>query len=80
MPSDPLLGREAGRGQCPLTRCCLRQVTGFDSVDDESKHSAQMFTFKSPSPEEWTREQNPSYSYYLYYMYSNIMVLNNLRR
>lgn len=58
----------------------LKYVTGFDSVDDESKHSAQMFTFKSPSPEEWTREQNPSYSYYLYYMYSNIMVLNNLRR
>ncbi|XP_032894759.1 AMP deaminase 3 isoform X2 [Amblyraja radiata] len=58
----------------------LKYVTGFDSVDDESKHSAHMFTFKSPSPEEWTREQNPSYSYYLYYMYSNIMVLNNLRR
>lgn len=56
------------------------QVTGFDSVDDESKHSDHMFSEKSPSPDLWTSEQNPPYSYYLYYMYANIMVLNNLRR
>ncbi|XP_072906060.1 AMP deaminase 3-like isoform X1 [Hemitrygon akajei] len=58
----------------------LKYVTGFDSVDDESKHTAHMFSTKSPSPEEWSREQNPPYSYYLYYMYANIMVLNNLRK
>ncbi|KAG8524224.1 AMP deaminase 3 [Galemys pyrenaicus] len=56
------------------------QVTGFDSVDDESKHSDHMFSDKSPNPDIWTSEQNPPYSYYLYYMYANIMVLNNLRR
>lgn len=39
-----------------------------------------MFSEKSPSPDIWTSEQNPPYSYYLYYMYANIMVLNNLRR
>lgn len=55
-------------------------MTGFDSVDDESKHSDHMFSDKSPSPDLWTSEQNPPYSYYLYYMYANIMVLNNLRR
>lgn len=55
-------------------------MTGFDSVDDESKHSDHMFSDRSPSPELWTSEQNPPYSYYLYYMYANIMVLNNLRR
>ncbi|EPY75498.1 erythrocyte adenosine monophosphate deaminase isoform 1C-like protein [Camelus ferus] len=58
----------------------LKYVTGFDSVDDESKHSDHMFSDKSPSPDIWTSEQNPPYSYYLYYMYANIMVLNNLRR
>uniref|UniRef100_UPI00398F4D95 AMP deaminase 3 isoform X3 n=1 Tax=Pristiophorus japonicus TaxID=55135 RepID=UPI00398F4D95 len=58
----------------------LKYVTGFDSVDDESKHSAHMFSIKSPTPGEWTREQNPPYSYYLYYLYANIMVLNNLRK
>lgn len=49
-------------------------------MDDESKHSDHMFSDKSPSPDIWTSEQNPPYSYYLYYMYANIMVLNNLRR
>lgn len=56
------------------------QVTGFDSVDDESKHSGHMFCTKSPKPEEWTAEKNPSYTYYIYYMYANIMVLNQLRK
>ncbi|XP_027017324.1 AMP deaminase 3b isoform X3 [Tachysurus fulvidraco] len=58
----------------------LKYVTGFDSVDDESKHSDHMFSYKSPKPEEWTMEENPPYSYYLFHMYSNIMVLNNLRK
>ncbi|KAJ8396735.1 hypothetical protein AAFF_G00015730 [Aldrovandia affinis] len=58
----------------------LKYVTGFDSVDDESKHSNHMFSYKSPKPEEWTAEENPPYSYYLFHMYANIMVLNNLRK
>ena len=56
------------------------QVTGFDSVDDESKHSDHMFSYKSPKPEAWTTDNNPPYTYYLFYMYANIMVLNNLRK
>lgn len=55
-------------------------MTGFDSVDDESKHSDHIFSYKSPKPEEWTTDDNPPYTYYLFYMYANIMVLNNLRK
>ncbi|XP_043980880.1 AMP deaminase 3b isoform X2 [Gambusia affinis] len=58
----------------------LKYVTGFDSVDDESKHSDHMFSYKSPKPEEWIEDNNPPYTYYLFYMYANIMVLNNLRK
>ncbi|XP_067166839.1 AMP deaminase 1 isoform X2 [Apteryx mantelli] len=58
----------------------LRHITGFDSVDDESRHSGHMFSTKSPKPEQWTCEKNPSYTYYVYYTYANILVLNNLRR
>ncbi|XP_038261446.1 AMP deaminase 3 [Dermochelys coriacea] len=58
----------------------LKYVTGFDSVDDESKHTDHMFSNRSPNPDIWTSEKNPPYSYYLYYMYANIMVLNNLRK
>ncbi|XP_060057819.1 AMP deaminase 1 isoform X3 [Erinaceus europaeus] len=58
----------------------LKHITGFDSVDDESKHSGHMFSSKSPKPQEWTMENNPSYTYYAYYMYANIVVLNSLRK
>ncbi|XP_034029236.1 AMP deaminase 1 isoform X2 [Thalassophryne amazonica] len=58
----------------------LKHVTGFDSVDDESKHSGHMFSTKSPRPEQWDIAKNPSYTYYIYYMYANIAVLNQLRR
>uniref|UniRef100_A0A671XZ95 AMP deaminase n=1 Tax=Sparus aurata TaxID=8175 RepID=A0A671XZ95_SPAAU len=58
----------------------LKHVTGFDSVDDESKHSGHMFSTKSPKPEEWDIVKNPSYTYYIYYMYANIAVLNQLRK
>uniref|UniRef100_A0A6Q2Z7F7 AMP deaminase n=1 Tax=Esox lucius TaxID=8010 RepID=A0A6Q2Z7F7_ESOLU len=58
----------------------LKYVTGFDSVDDESKHSDHMFSYNSPKPEVWTSNDNPPYTYYLFYMYANIMVLNNLRK
>lgn len=64
---------------CYSYLCCV-QVTGFDSVDDESKHSDHMFSYKSPKPEAWTTDNNPPYTYYLFYMYANIMVLNNLRK
>uniref|UniRef100_A0A3Q3WVG8 AMP deaminase n=1 Tax=Mola mola TaxID=94237 RepID=A0A3Q3WVG8_MOLML len=58
----------------------LKYVSGFDSVDDESKHSDHMFSFRSPKPEQWTSDDNPPYSYYIFHMYANIMVLNNLRK
>ncbi|XP_044055659.1 AMP deaminase 3 isoform X2 [Siniperca chuatsi] len=58
----------------------LKYVSGFDSVDDESKHSDHMFSFRSPKPEQWTTDDNPPYSYYIFHMYANIMVLNNLRK
>ncbi|KAM4573114.1 AMP deaminase 3b isoform 2-T2 [Odontesthes bonariensis] len=58
----------------------LKYLTGFDSVDDESKHSDHMFSYKSPKPEAWTTDDNPPYTYYLFHMYANIMVLNNLRK
>lgn len=56
------------------------QVVGFDSVDDESKPEHHIFNLDSPLPGDWTEEDNPPYSYYLYYTYANMTVLNHLRR
>lgn len=58
----------------------LKHVTAFDSVDDESKHSGHMFSTKSPKPDEWDIVKNPSYTYYIYYMYANIAYINQLRK
>ncbi|KAG9485429.1 hypothetical protein GDO78_008478 [Eleutherodactylus coqui] len=55
-------------------------VDGFDSVDDESKPEHHIFNMESPLPENWKEDENPPYSYYLYYMFANMTVLNHLRR
>ncbi|XP_068578787.1 AMP deaminase 3-like isoform X1 [Cebidichthys violaceus] len=76
----PLFEATVNPQQHKATHVFLKYVTGFDSVDDESKHSDHMFSYKSPKPEAWTTDDNPPYTYYLFYMYANIMVLNNLRK
>ncbi len=60
--------------------CVGAQVTGFDSVDDESKPEHTIFTLETPRPGQWTAADNPPYSYYVYYMYANLVTLNQLRR
>lgn len=34
--------------------------------------------FSCETPEEWTKPDNPAYSYYAYYMYANLSVLNKV--
>lgn len=67
-------------GWHPTLGLSLLQVDGFDSVDDESKPEHHIFNLDSPLPGNWVEEDNPPYSYYLYYMYANMTVLNHLRR
>ncbi|XP_063766115.1 AMP deaminase 2-like isoform X3 [Eleginops maclovinus] len=64
----------------PELHLFLEHVVGFDSVDDESKPEHHIFNLDSPLPADWTEEDNPPYSYYLYYTYANMAVLNHLRR
>ena len=56
------------------------QVSGFDSVDDESKPENPLLDRDVSVPEEWTDEENPPYSYYQYYIFANLTVLNHFRR
>jgi len=57
----------------------LQYVSGFDSVDDESKPENSMFDIDVPTPDEWSWHENPPYAYYIYYTYANITILNQLR-
>lgn len=55
-------------------------MIGFDSVDDESKPENPYPSEAMKRPDEWDDEENPPYSYYLYYMYANVSVLNQIRK
>lgn len=56
----------------------LNSVSGFDTVDDESKPERRDVK-RLPPPDMWTGTANPPYSYYLYYLWANITKLNHLR-
>uniref|UniRef100_A0A1I7XC82 AMP deaminase n=1 Tax=Heterorhabditis bacteriophora TaxID=37862 RepID=A0A1I7XC82_HETBA len=58
----------------------LQQVSGIDSVDDESKHEFVHFDRSTLSPPDYKDAENPPYNYYLFYMYANITALNAFRR
>ncbi|KAI7695338.1 AMP deaminase 2 [Sarcoptes scabiei] len=64
----------------PELHVFLNYVTGFDSVDDESKHENPMFAQGIPLPSNWIGKENPPYNYYLYYMYANMVILNHFRK
>jgi AMP deaminase len=63
----------------PSLHLFLKQIVGFDCVDDESKNEVMRFTHTPQTPEEWTSVENPPYSYWLYYIYANLITLNKLR-
>jgi AMP deaminase len=60
----------------PTLHTFLKQVVGFDSVDDESKVDGPLIDVK---PEDWDTMDNPPYSYYSYFMWANIYAVNQIR-
>ena len=46
----------------------MHHLTGFDSVDDETKPERPIITADMPHPEEWNVKDNPPYVYYLVYI------------
>ncbi|KAK2624304.1 hypothetical protein QTJ16_006254 [Diplocarpon rosae] len=63
----------------PKLHIFLQRVIGFDSVDDESKPERRLFK-KFPVPKIWDSKQNPPYSYWIYYLFSNMASLNVWRK
>ncbi|XP_015915019.2 AMP deaminase 2 isoform X2 [Parasteatoda tepidariorum] len=76
----PLFEVTAKPSTHPELHLFLQYVTGFDSVDDESKPENLVINKNIPPPAKWRDLENPPYSYYLYYMYANICVLNHFRK
>lgn len=58
----------------------LQHISGFDTVDDESKSQPhRAFSSRERTPAEWDLADNPSYKYYSYFIQANLRVLNGLR-
>jgi AMP deaminase len=76
---EPLFEVTKDPSSHPKLHIFLQRVIGFDSVDDESKVERRLYR-KFPVPEQWDTEQNPPYSYYIYYLYANMTSLNAWRK
>lgn len=76
---EPLFEATIRPDSHPELNIWLQYVSGFDSVDDESKHENPMFDPSTPKPDQWMDDENPPYNYYLFYMYANMTILNQLR-
>ncbi|KAL1835443.1 hypothetical protein VTJ49DRAFT_6705 [Mycothermus thermophilus] len=63
----------------PKLHIFLQRVIGIDSVDDESKVERRLFK-KFPVPRVWDTKQNPPYTYWIYYLYANLVSLNHFRK
>ncbi|KAL0936649.1 AMP deaminase [Colletotrichum truncatum] len=76
---EPLFEVSKDPSSHPKLHIFLQRVIGFDSVDDESKVERRLFK-KFPVPKVWDSKQNPPYSYWIYYLFSNMASLNALRK
>lgn len=74
----PLFEVTIDPGSHPQLHVFLKQVVGFDLVDDESRPERRP-TKHMPSPLAWDIIFNPAFSYYAYYIYANLYTLNKLR-
>ncbi|KAL2159280.1 hypothetical protein VTH06DRAFT_2715 [Thermothelomyces fergusii] len=63
----------------PKLHIFLQRVVGIDSVDDESKVERRLFK-KFPVPRVWDSKQNPPYTYWIYYLFANLVSLNRFRK
>lgn len=79
----PLFQVTLDPASCPQLHLLLLAVVGIDSVDDESRPEHGSLGWGPPDglvePERWTMAENPPYGYWMYYLYANLCVLNQLR-
>jgi len=75
----PLFEVTADPESDPKLAAFLEQVVAFDCVDDESQLEPSFDPKQLVVPEAWDSDQNPAYSYWMYFIYANLLVLNRFR-
>ena len=56
------------------------QVSGFDLLEDEAVVDNHVMDVSDVPPADWFDPSNPGFAYYFYYVYANLVSLNQLRR
>jgi len=56
------------------------QVSGFDLLEDEAVVDHHFMDVLDFLPADWIDPDNPGFAYYSYYVYANLVSLNQLRR
>eukprot|EP00054_Salpingoeca_dolichothecata_P024789 m.170116 g.170116 ORF g.170116 m.170116 type:complete len:706 (+) comp25139_c0_seq1:109-2226(+) len=74
----PLLEVTLKPSSHPKLHRVLPYIVGFDSVDNESLRDLRPHR-DSPLPDKWNGPEDPTYAYYLFYMWKNIHIVNTLR-
>eukprot|EP00397_Hematodinium_sp_SG-2012_P011017 GEMP01011143.1.p1 GENE.GEMP01011143.1~~GEMP01011143.1.p1 ORF type:complete len:753 (+),score=137.96 GEMP01011143.1:48-2261(+) len=78
----PMIEATLGIGDHEDLRIFLTHVSGFDTVDDESKNKSpvdRLFSSRERRPDTWDLRDNPSYKYYTFHIQTNLRILNRLR-
>jgi len=64
----------------PFVAVFLEKVTGFDIVDDEGQMELNIIVNEPPLPQDWEGADNPPYAYYAYFIFANLVILNDYRK
>ena len=62
----------------PKLHIFLQSCVGFDIVDDESLRE-KSYSDKLPNPDQWNGDYDPPYAMFAYFIYANLLGLNQLR-
>ena len=76
---QPLFAATTKPNEHPKLHQFLQLVIGFDIVDDESVRE-KSYNDHLPNPQQWIHDHDPPYAYFAYYMYANLITLNQLRQ
>eukprot|EP00026_Physarum_polycephalum_P000345 Phypoly_transcript_00345.p1 GENE.Phypoly_transcript_00345~~Phypoly_transcript_00345.p1 ORF type:complete len:1272 (-),score=156.56 Phypoly_transcript_00345:88-3903(-) len=76
----PLLEASKNPERHPFVAEFLQKVTAFDIVDDEGQIEMNVMITEPPVPQQWDSSENPPYAYYAYYIYANLIIINECRK
>ncbi|KAL7717851.1 AMP deaminase [Entamoeba marina] len=77
---EPFFKATLNPEQYPEIDQFLSNVGSIDCKGDENDNEGKISLQNLPPPNKWNSFKEPPFAYWIYYVYANVMVLNNLRK